>query len=221
MKRRPGLLRARPLGLLGSVALAVLGASAEAWGAPDGSPAAGPESVSTSESVPTSESDLASESESDPTSEPASEPALPRSQEDDIDNVETPIFPQAGYRDALRLRIATNFLPNNDFGLVDVSLYSPDVLLRFTVPLTDRAVLQMRGQMGASHYDFSGTSNLFGTGPTTGDPLDPLYRAGLRGPGGLSPERRADPLRCRGVLVAARERLCAIALGGRPLRAGC
>ena len=149
------------------MAFAVLWASVDARGASASAPE--PESVSTSES--------------DPAAEPEAEsPPLP-SQEDDPENVETPIFPQARYRDALRVRMASSFLPNNDFGAVDVSLYSPDVLIRLTVPLGDRAVLQFRGRMGYSHYDFSGTSDLFGTGPTTGDPLDPLYRFALSAQG--------------------------------------
>ena len=175
MKLRPGPLRARPLGLWGSVALALLWAGADARGAPARRPE--PESVSTSEPGPASE--------------PASESPLPRSQEDDPENVETPIFPQVGYRDGLRVRVESGLLPHNDFRSVDVSLYSPDARIRLTVPLGDRAVLQFTGQMGTSRYDFSGVSDLFGTGPTTGDPLDPLYTSALRVQGAyrLNPER--------------------------------
>ncbi len=149
------------------MAFAVLWAGVDARGASASAPE--PESVSSSES--------------DPAAEPEAEsPPLP-SQEDDPGNIETPIFPQARYRDALRVRLESSFLPNSDFGAVDVSLYAPDARLRLTIPLSDRAVLQLRGRIGYSHYDFSGTSDLFGTGPTTGDPLDPLYRSGLSAQG--------------------------------------
>jgi len=149
---------------LGSVAFALLWVGADARGTPAGRPE--PASVSTSEP--------------EPASEPESESPLPRSQEDDPENVETLIFPQVRYRDALRVRLESGFLPNNDFGSVDVSLYSSAARIRLTVPLGDRAVLQFTGQMGYSHYDFSGTSDLFGTGPTAGDPLDRLYSSALR-----------------------------------------
>ncbi len=175
MHLRPGLLRARLLGLLGSVVLAPVWVGADARGAPAGRP--DPESVSTSEP--------------EPASEPESESPLPRSQEDDPENLETPIFPQVRYRDALRVRVESGFLPNNDFGSVDVSLYSPAARVRLTVPLGDRAVLQFTGRIEYSHYDFSGTSDLFGTGPTTGDPLDGLYssRLAIQGAYRLNQER--------------------------------
>ena len=148
---------------MGSLAFALVWAGADARGAPTGR----------------HETESVSPSEPGPASEPESELPLPRSQEDDPENVETPIFPQVRYRDALRVRVESGILPNHDFGSVDVSLYSPAVLFRLTVPIGDRSVLQFTGQMGYSHYDFSGTSDLFGTGPTTGDPLDRLYTSTL------------------------------------------
>jgi len=99
------------------------------------------------------------------------------SQEDDPENVGTPIFPQVRYRDAVRLSLRSHFVPRSDFGSADVALYSPGARLRVTLPVSDRGVLQITGKAGGSHYDFSGTSDLFGLGPTSGDPIDGLYEA--------------------------------------------
>ena len=97
------------------------------------------------------------------------------SQEEDPENIGTPIFPQVQYRDAVRLRVQAHMAPPSDFGSADIGVYSPDVRLRVTVPLSERGVLQFTGRGGSSQYTFSGSTDWFGQGPTTSDPVDGLY----------------------------------------------
>jgi hypothetical protein len=96
-------------------------------------------------------------------------------QEEDPENIGSPIFPQVQYRDAVRLRVQTHFVPLSDFGSADIGLYSPDLRLRVTVPLSERGVLQFTGRGGSSQYTFSGSTDWFGLGPTTSDPVEGLY----------------------------------------------
>jgi hypothetical protein len=97
------------------------------------------------------------------------------SQEEDPENVGTPIFPQARYWDAVRLRLQSHFVPRSDFGAADVALYSPSARLRVTLPVSDRGVLQFTGRGGTSQYTFSGSTDWFGLGPTSSGPVEGLY----------------------------------------------
>ena len=97
------------------------------------------------------------------------------SQEEDPENIGTPIFPQVQYRDAVRLRVQSNFVPPSDFGSADIAVYSPDVRLRVTMPLSKRGVLQFTGRGGTSQYTFSGSTDWFGLGSTSSDPVEGLY----------------------------------------------
>jgi hypothetical protein len=81
---------------------------------------------------------------------------LERSQAEDPANVETPIFPEVRYRDAIRLRFTTLFLPSANFESYKANLYHPSVRARFTIPLPKRSVLQITGRGAFSHYAFSG-----------------------------------------------------------------
>lgn len=81
---------------------------------------------------------------------------LEHSQEADPTNVETPIFPEVRYRDAIRLRFTTLFLPSANFDTYKANLYHPSVRARFTIPLPNRSVVQITGRGALSHYAFGG-----------------------------------------------------------------
>lgn len=94
-------------------------------------------------------------------------------------NVDMPAFPQVHYRDMIDLRVQSRFVPASDLGGAEVDLYRPDLRLRVTTPVSQRAVLQAIVQGGPSIYDFSGAGDFLGLGDAAGDPVDDLYRAGV------------------------------------------
>ncbi len=89
---------------------------------------------------------------------------LARSQEADPSNIESPIFPEARYRDAVRLRLETHFVPSANFGTYKANLYQPSLRARFTFPVSDRSVLQLTARGTLSHYDLSGSADPLGLG---------------------------------------------------------
>ena len=97
------------------------------------------------------------------------------SQEEDPENIGTPIFPQVQYRDAFRLRVQSHLVPPSDFGSANIGVYNTDVRLRVTVPFSKRGVLQFTARGGTSQYTFSGSTDWFGLGPTSSDPVEGLY----------------------------------------------
>ena len=97
------------------------------------------------------------------------------SQEEDPENIGTPIFPQVQYRDAFRLRVQSHLVPPSDFGSANIGVYNTDVRLRVTVPFSKRGVLQFTARGGTSQYTFSGSTDWFGLGSTSSDPVEGLY----------------------------------------------
>jgi hypothetical protein len=89
---------------------------------------------------------------------------LARSQEADPSNIESPIFPEVRYRDAVRLRLQTHFVPGADFGTYKADLYQPSLRARFTFPVSDRSVLQLTARGTLSHYNLSGSADPLGLG---------------------------------------------------------
>jgi hypothetical protein len=176
---------ARRLRLAGAAAALVLfaTAAASAAGAEGGQNAPAREASTGSEASPEGEASL--EGEAPPEDETSTAPKTPvekqraatvtHSQEEDPENIGTPIFPQVQYRDAVRLRVQSHFVPPSDFGSADIGVYGPDVRLRVTVPLSERGVLQFTGRGGSSQYTFSGSTDWFGLGSTSSDPVDGLY----------------------------------------------
>ncbi len=76
----------------------------------------------------------------------------------------------------IRLRSATRFVVDSDFGAADADLYRPRGSLRVAFPLSKRAAMRFRFNGGAALYDFDGTHNLFGRNPDSdppGAPFDP------------------------------------------------
>lgn len=104
---------------------------------------------------------------------------------DEPSQVDEPAFPGVRYREVFRLRVQSRFLPASDFGPADVTLYQPELRLRATLPLSQRAVLQLLARGGTSRYEFSGESDLLGLGPAPGDPFDDFYDASVSLQGAL------------------------------------
>lgn len=102
---------------------------------------------------------------------------------DDSLILETPAFPGAGVRRALRMLVESRFVPDQDLGPGHTSLYRPDLAGRLTVPFNDRAVLRFEALGGLSRYEFRGGDPLlFGNVSLTGDSLH-LYRTRLTAQG--------------------------------------
>ena len=87
--------------------------------------------------------------------------------------------PSPGIPLALRFRSETRFVVDSDFGASDATLYWPRGGVRVGVPLSERAAVYFRVNGGATIYDFDGTTNLFGLGPSSGDPFDELYAGSI------------------------------------------
>jgi hypothetical protein len=187
LRLRSGFLLARRLRLAGAAAvLALLTAGVAAGEAGDAAPPAGPsqtEAPAGTEHDSDAEDASPTEEAAEPAAEEVREATIVHSQETDPENIGTPIFPQARYRDAVRLRLQSHFVPSSDFGSANVGLYDLNARLRVTVPLSKRGVLQFTGLGGTTRYDFDGTSDLFGLGPTSSDPVDGLYSALLAAQG--------------------------------------
>ena len=92
-------------------------------------------------------------------------------QEEEPTQIEAPLFPQVRYRDAIRLRLESHFVPSSGLGAADVTLYEPSARLRVTLPVSKKAVLQLTGRWQSSRYEFDGATDLFGLGPTQVDPV--------------------------------------------------
>jgi hypothetical protein len=75
----------------------------------------------------------------------------------------------------LRARSDTRLIVGSDFGSSDANLYWPRGSVRVGVPLSKRAAVRFRINGGAAVYDFDGTTDLFGLGPSSADPFDNLY----------------------------------------------
>lgn len=95
-------------------------------------------------------------------------------QEEEPTQIEAPLFPQVRYRDAVRLRLESHFVPSSGFGAADVTLYEPNARLRVTLPV-NKAALQFTGRWQSSRYEFNGTTDLFGLGPTEADPVEKFH----------------------------------------------
>jgi hypothetical protein len=103
-------------------------------------------------------------------------------------NVETPAYPSAAQyriRDTFRLRVQSRFLPAASFDGFDADLYQPSLRFRATAPLSKRAVLQLTVRFAPSIYDFDGSTNFFGSGPSNADPFDDFFRTQLSLQGGF------------------------------------
>ncbi len=79
----------------------------------------------------------------------------------------------------VRFRSDTRFVVGSDFGSSDANLYWPRGSVRIGVPLSKRAAVRLRMSGGAAIYDFDGTTNLFGMGPSAREPFDNLYEGSL------------------------------------------
>lgn len=90
--------------------------------------------------------------------------------EDEISDSTAPSIPVR-----IRFESDTRFIVGSDFGASDANLYWPRGSVRVGVPLSERAAVRFRINGGAAVYDFDGTTNLFGLGPSSGDPFDDLY----------------------------------------------
>jgi len=84
-------------------------------------------------------------------------------------------LPASGIPVDVRVRSDTRFVLGSDFGSSDANLYWPRGSVRVGVPLSKRAAVRFRVNGGAAIYDFDGTTNLFGQGPSPGEPFDDLY----------------------------------------------
>ncbi len=89
------------------------------------------------------------------------------------------LTPSRGGPLEIRLRSDTRFVVDSDFGASDATLYWPRGSVRVGVPLSERAAVRFRVNGGATVYDFDGTTNLFGLGPSSGDPFDGLYAGSI------------------------------------------
>jgi hypothetical protein len=138
--------------VLGLALLVLLLAGVAEAGEPDGEQADSADSAASTESK-----DDAPEVELSDEEKKVLKLRLERSQEADPTNVETPVFPEIRYRDAIRIRFSNLFLPRGDFGTYQANLYHPTVRARFTFPLRRyRSVVQVTARGALSHYDFSG-----------------------------------------------------------------
>jgi len=79
----------------------------------------------------------------------------------------------------IRFRSDTRFVVGSDFGTSDANLYWPRGHLQIGVPLSERAAVRLRLGGGAAIYDFDGSTNLFGVGPSSREPFDNLYSGSL------------------------------------------
>jgi hypothetical protein len=97
--------------------------------------------------------------------------------------LDEPAFPEALVRDRMRLWTGAFFAPGADFGSQDVSLYRPELRLRYRFPIDDVVSLQVTGDFRASLYDGDGSDPLFADCPDCPLP-DDLYMAGIGTQGG-------------------------------------
>jgi len=79
----------------------------------------------------------------------------------------------------VRFRSDTRFVVGSDFGASEADLYWPRGYLQVGVPLSERAAVRFRLSGGAAIYDFDGSTDLFGAGPSSREPFDELYSGTL------------------------------------------
>ncbi len=92
---------------------------------------------------------------------------------------EVPALAPQGIPVKIRFRSDTRFVVGSDFGASDANLYWPRGYLQIGVPLSERAAVRLRLSGGAALYDFDGSTDLFGVGPSSRQPFDNLYSGTL------------------------------------------
>lgn len=80
----------------------------------------------------------------------------------------------------VRLKFRSEFVPDADFGSFSIDQYRPEVKLKVTLPVSSQMGLRIIASHRVEVFDFDGTSNLFGLGPTSSDPFDELHGSTLR-----------------------------------------
>ncbi len=116
-------------------------------------------------------------------------PPEPPGQEVDPSNVETPAFPRTRYLDAFRFRFGSGFNPGGEIPGAEFDRYSPNIRLRLTIPLAERAVAQLTGRFESSQYDLTRVDQ---TGSRVLGPPDSFHAAQLRLQGAYGFARRTS-----------------------------
>ncbi|MBW2267420.1 MAG: hypothetical protein JRH16_02500 [Deltaproteobacteria bacterium] len=80
----------------------------------------------------------------------------------------------------MRLKLQSEFAPDSDFGSFSIDEYRPEARLKITVPVSSQMGLRIIAGHSVEVFDFDGTSNLFGLGPTSSDPFDELHASTFR-----------------------------------------
>ncbi len=94
-----------------------------------------------------------------------------------------PAFP--GSR-AFRFRLGADYVPSSSTeDGTDVETWAPTARLRVAAPVTERLGVQLVTTYGVSSYDFEGSTDFFGTGPSRGNPFDEFHTVGMRLQGAL------------------------------------
>jgi Na+-transporting methylmalonyl-CoA/oxaloacetate decarboxylase gamma subunit len=88
--------------------------------------------------------------------------------------------PSALDHSGVRFKLESRFVPAGDFGSFSADLYRPATKLEVRFPVARNAILSLAGSAHADVYDFDGTSDLFKTGPTAGDPFERLNATTVR-----------------------------------------
>lgn len=92
-------------------------------------------------------------------------------------NLEDPVFPGPRVVDALRVRVASLFLPGATFDSFDADLYRPDLRLRATAPLWKRGAVQLTARFGTSLYQLDGEDGVLTSYASGG--VDDFYATAL------------------------------------------
>lgn len=80
----------------------------------------------------------------------------------------------------LSLTLASRFVGDADFGSFEARSTQPEARLRVSAPLSETTAVRLMATGLAYLYEFDGPSNLFGSGPSSGQPFDDLYRWDVR-----------------------------------------
>lgn len=108
---------------------------------------------------------------------PAPEEPLERPYFEDL------VLPGSRIREAFRIRLDSRFLPGGSFDTFDADLYRPELAVRATVPVSERALVQLVARFGSSLYDLDDGSG----GPTVGagNQVGSLFTTGVTLQGGV------------------------------------
>jgi opacity protein-like surface antigen len=79
----------------------------------------------------------------------------------------------------IRFRLGANFIPDADFGSVDVTSTRVAGAVKMLIPVSERLAFRGVIRSGAAFYDFDGDKRFLDSGRTSGDPFDDLIETAI------------------------------------------